>query len=277
MKILDLAENGNEAIARSYEVLAQEAAPAPAATELAAFADYVQDNQRLSINMRASRCADFFEERVWLTLYAWAERRARDEGCDVQDILRKRLRSFYPKRIAFDEAYDPEHSLHYAAVNTGGAGATFFGQFCCVIEDDYVREDGKAAFLMGNSLVRYVDDRNQIDHERLRGEICTRSECHHLATIKYADRLIRGCACDGWPSLVCSGCEYIEVLFSGTVHTSCIAEVRVDREAMRGVYQDALFARLAGDTLDTTTTLVLVDLDRIVTALADVGKKLVEV
>jgi hypothetical protein len=191
---------------------------------LQAFAEHVENEGRIAINMRMSVLGSFLSVGRHVNVYEWAAFHVTYSSRSREEFLREKLDKFYEQRIAFDVCLGGER-LRYGALNSGGIGASNYGEFCVVFQDSFVAKAGDLAYLRADSLKTYLLPGVVVDENGLSRDVAPHSHRQYLAALKHASE---ACAlpADRWPALLCSSHEYMEVLF---VESPSPADVEVIR------------------------------------------------
>jgi len=180
-----------------------------------AVAARVHADGRASVNRRPEALLGFLNAGRMLNQFEFAEQRAREQGRDVDDVLRQSLGRFYTRRIAFEGAMGGGQRFYYAAMNIGGLGSPHYGPYCVVLrqgpsasqphEPLWVREDS----LKGPWWT--TDD--ALDEPSLSQGVATPPQGHVLTALKLTDAGSPGPE-PGWSERVCNHDEYVEALLT---------------------------------------------------------------
>jgi hypothetical protein len=188
---------------------------ATAMSDATVIATRVLADGRVSINRKPEAMLGFLELGRLLNQFEFVERLARDQGRPFDDVLREVLRSFYDRRLVFEDAMGGGQRFYYAAMNIGGLGAPRYGPYCLVMrhgpsssplqEPIWVREDSlKGPWWTVN---------DELDEPCLSDGVAVPPEGHVLTALKLTEGGTPGPE-SGWAECVCNHDEYVEALFT---------------------------------------------------------------
>lgn len=190
------------------------------------FAQKVQDEGKISINMRLSVLLRLVSLGEHQNVYEGADSQAAQSSLTREEILRERLGSYYERRIAFDRHFERGEQLRYGALNLGSLGALRYGEYCAVFSPAFAAGLSELAYLALDSLNSYMLPGPAVDVDRLQQDICLHSHRHYLATLKYAADVC--CLPEElWSGLLCSQADYIEAIFVGNLQPESLQVVRM--------------------------------------------------
>ena len=189
------------------------------------FLNWIHNDGRVAINMRQTTLLILITTNNYQNIYEWAVSQSHISGRPVDDILQQRLGSFYLKRINFDNSFDSGQEFRYGALITAGAGATNYGNYCIILKESTVSAF-ELAFLKADSLKTYMLTEVDVDVDSIKEDAAPYSHKHVLAGIKHYHSLAATPEAS-WASLLCSGADYIEALFTGTLTVDDLQEVRM--------------------------------------------------
>lgn len=152
------------------------------------FAEFVEREGQVSINMRPMPLISFLTFKRHQNMYEWAEERASESGRPREEILRERLGKYYERRIAFDRAFVNGEDFRYGALNAGGPGIRQYGNYCVILSTGGHGE--ATAYLKGDSLQSYLTPAGSIDEDLLQSDISPHSHRHMFAGLKHATALV---------------------------------------------------------------------------------------
>jgi hypothetical protein len=190
------------------------------------FADHVKNLGLVSINMRIKDLANFLITNKYLNSYEWAEEQSIILGRPPEDILKEKLRDFYERRVSFDRTFEYGQNFRYGALNTGGAGCTYYGNFSILMRESFPINLEEIAYLSGDSLKYFMRLDGHPDIENIRQESSAHSHRHYLATLKHILAIPSSNELE-WPIMICSGTDYIEAIFVQEVIPDSIKEIRL--------------------------------------------------
>ena len=175
---------------------------------------------------------------------AWDE--ARD--INITRMWQARLRSFYKKRLLFDQMFAGYAKFKYTALNSCGLGLAKYGSFCL----NFDRFQLEIVFLAQESL-KYIDDHLQFDLDLFRKEISLNDLLPILALRKHKNELTT----PGFSfSNMCAETNYIEGIILGELTTSQICDVRVSMNIDHS-YRDIFCRYYGGVALDEQEKMML--------------------
>jgi hypothetical protein len=197
------------------------------------FADRVESDGRVTVNMRPEVLSRFFSSGVYSNIYSWAAEAAELSGRDRDTLLAEKLGAFKDRRLGFDAAFSGSECFCYGALNIGGIGAESYGTFCVVTEKTFAADPQSSAYLRADSLRHYLDAACTLRETELRRDLAPPSHRGHLALLKHASDLE---SAPDWAVLLCSGSDYIEVIFADELKPEHAEEVRISGAACRRLW-----------------------------------------
>ena len=197
-------------------------------TVLRQFAQQVENQGCVSINMRQSVLISFLSLGRHQNIYEWADYRARMSGRSPDAVMRERLGSYYEQRIAFDNHFDHGRQFRYGALNIGGLGTTAYGEFATCLDNRSFAVGAELAYLRTDSLKTYLLPGPAVDEVTLCTELAPHSHRQFLAVLKLA-AIIPLEPAPRWPVLLCSCDDYVEAIFTAEVTWKDVAQVRMGR------------------------------------------------
>jgi hypothetical protein len=227
MNLFAIAANNATSLEKQFAELKSRLDPADADC-LVRFADHIAQRGRVSINMRQTVLISFLLSGRHQNLYEWAEWRAKYSSRSAEEIVREKLDKFYERRVAFDRRFERGEHFRYGALNIGGMGAVSYGDFCSVVEDEFFADHSDVAYLRSDSLQTYLLPGPVVDDAAIHRDAAPHSHRHCLAALKHYDEIRRKPE-EQWPSLLCSGSDYVEVIFVGNITPNHLEEVRISR------------------------------------------------
>ena len=208
------------------------------------FATAVERNGRIGINMRPTVVLNFLISGTHLNVHEWADEIALRSRKDKQTILREKLGPFYENRIAFDLYFEGGEQFRYGALNIGGVGTEYYGEYCVILQHASICATHEIGYLMGDSLSSYVIAGPRVNESKLRQECAPDSHKHCLATIKHSSK-IESLAPDAWSSMLCSTVNYIEAIVRGELRPDGVEAVRISK-ADYDLYWEYAFNEFTG-------------------------------
>lgn len=221
--IFELALNNAAALTENFQSLRSSLSD-PSLIEFDAFCDVVRLHSRIAINMRHSGINFFFHKGRHYNVYELARVKSAETGAPVEEILKGRLGKYYNLRTTFDSHFVKSQEFRYGALNIGNAGTGRYGEFCLVLEKQYL-EIEDLAHLKNDSLNSYFA--GMILNERLLyTDLAPNSLAYMLAAVKHVKE-----ACKGdrpkWSHLTCNNSDYVESIFVADVTPQKLQAVRV--------------------------------------------------
>ncbi len=248
MDLFAVAEENANIFATRFEELKR---ISPDVNILIQFAQSVQLEGRISINMRQQVIDEFFSVNRYWNVHEWAADQAQRSSQPAEEILRGRLGSKYDHRVAFDRHFLQGDQFSYGALNIGGAGVACYGEFCVILkagtfskhrEVAYVKADSLDTFLLqsGPSLI--------VDEPAVRRDTAPHSHRQCLAAIKHKGE-VESNPKTQWADMLCSPLDYIEAIFVKAISIDCVEEVRITKKDQEAIF-DAVYDLLMGKTTD---------------------------
>jgi hypothetical protein len=223
-----IASENATAVAEAFDAVCVGLAPEDL-TRLVRYADRVQEEGRISINMRQDVLNSFLIFREHRNMYEWAGGKAAESGRPREEILHEKLDVYYEPRITFDRSFEDGERFRYGALQIGGLGASSYGEFCVVLQESVSSGREQVAYLRSDSLKTYMLPGPALDEISLRRDASPHAHRHHLAAIKHAEE-VPGCPEDDWPELLCSPSDCVEAIFTGAVNPADVEVVRMPRK-----------------------------------------------
>jgi len=208
------------------------------AKQLGRFAERIQQEGQVSINMKPSDLNGFLSIGTYQNTHEWANAMAGLSGRPAAEILKEKLGSLYPKRMAFDRHFDQGRQFCYGALYLVGVGVTHYGDYCVVLSDRLFSGRREIAYLRSDSLFTYTRTETEVDEEAVQREAAPHSHKHLLAAIKHAVEICR-CAETAWPGILCSNSGYIEAIFVAQTTPSSVEVVRIARQRYYELFHEA--------------------------------------
>jgi len=225
------------------------------------FAKRVEDEGRISINMRQGVLLSFLVSGRHQNIYEWAAARSARSTKAAPDIMREQLGPYYERRTVFDGFFARGDELRYGALNIGGAGATRYGSYCSVVKDATARAL-EVAYLRADSLRTYMVPGPAVDGAAVEADAASHPARHCLAARKHAGAVVRT-ADAAWPALLCNDDDYVEAIFHGDLAADAIECVRMtgaDHEALYEFAFEEFSIRLSkAERLEIDTFVMIID------------------
>ncbi len=203
----------------------------PKAIEAKHFAQWVESKALISINLRLFVITEILNGIPYKNIHEWAQEQAVLSGRNKDEILRERLKGFYDKRMAFDQAFQKGECFRYGALNAGGFGLSNYGLYCTVLTHNFHDTLNHSACFSGDSLEICFSKSSTFDPTVLIKSISPFSHRHWLATSQLiAD--IDAAQQNDWSQLLISTDfkQYFEIIFIGEVTVNDLKCVRVSTE-----------------------------------------------
>jgi len=243
LDLYELARLNGDSMRERYERARDGSAELAGAVER--FCQRVERDGRISINARSSRLLSMLRNGYYPNPHDEAHERARREGGESEEYLKRQQGDFYLKRVTFERSFVEGESFRYASLNIGGAGLSYYGIYCMVLRDP--AEDERVALLPANSLRRFMSDEPRLDEAALRHEVAPWPHRHHLAACKHSHE-VAGIPDSAWPTMMCHATatveSFVEIILGSPVTPQSLVQIRVDE-----VRLDELVAKLVLDTL----------------------------
>lgn len=196
--------------------------------EISAFDRFVQgvrDSSSIGINMRQTVLIAFITTSEYQNIHDWAESVSLISDQTADEILQQKLGSFYERRLCFDDSFENGRRFRYGLLIKSGVGAKKYGNYCSIFKRERL-VDLDLAYLMRDSLTTYMMLGPALNETALAAEIAVDDCKHFLAGIKHCAQVVTTPEIS-WDSLLCSDNEYIEAIFTGTVSSNDLEEVRI--------------------------------------------------
>lgn len=228
LDLYELARLNGDSMRERYEQL-RDGSPG-GSDVMERFCQRVERDGRVSINTRSARLLWMLRNGYYPNPHDEARERARREGGDSEDHLRRQQGDFYRKRVTFERSFVDGESFRYGALNMGGAGLSYYGLYCLVLRDP---DDGElAALLPANSLMRFMNDELFLDASALKREVAPWPNRHHMAACKHV-RDVASIPDAAWPTMICHTTEmdesFVEIILGSPVTPQALIELRVDK------------------------------------------------
>src|SRR6185436_12279443 len=246
MNLFQVARDNAESFSRRYESVRD--AMKETAFQLDRFVEAVWSEGRLAINMRPTVLLRLLALGRYQNVYDWADELVGRTGQSREELLRLRLKGYYDRRMAFDCFLEQGERLRYGALNLGGLGAVYFGDYCLVFGEAFAEGLADLSYLWADSLETYLMPDCMVDELGLRRDACPHSHRHFLAALKHGAKAVT-LAEHRWPALICSRAGFIEAIFVGSVAPADLQAVRMDQldyELYFDSLVDAALGRLRG-------------------------------
>ncbi|MFN0167228.1 MAG: hypothetical protein ACKV22_12435 [Bryobacteraceae bacterium] len=190
--------------------------------------------------MKARALAEFFRLGVLKTIYQICSEESARTGTAPEQVLQKKLGSWYDRRITFDTYFEGGQEFRYATLWLSGPGCQKYGAFCIVLQNlvlgrAYVRKD---------SLAAYFSTAGNCDFKTLSDDLATEPHRHHLAAVKHATDLPDDDR--AWDRHLCNKSEYIEAILAGDPGADSVGAVMTTPAALER-YHDLAFRGLTAD------------------------------
>ncbi len=244
MDLREIASENARGLADRFRELEERTDDADRAT-VRRFAEWVDADGRVAVNMRPSVLARLVTAGKHLNVYEWADEQSAKLGGTPDDFLRARLKDWYTRRLSFDSRFSEGRAFRYGALNAGGVGTEKYGEFCAVFVSEFGVTDGDCVFVKADSLLTYMRSETDVDEDALRCDVSPHAHRHHLTALKHAGILLQTPE-PRWPTMVCAGNEYIEVIFTAAIESRSIDNVRIRDRDYQGFFELVLASHEAG-------------------------------
>ncbi len=144
------------------------------------FAQWVEAEALISINLRLFVIAELLCGTPYRNIHEWSQEQATLSGRTKDEILRERLKHFYEKRMTFDHAFEMGEHFRYGALNAGCLGLSAYGAYCAVLTYDFQQSLNQSAYLPDDSLESCFSNANTFDHSILEQSAAPYSHRHWL-------------------------------------------------------------------------------------------------
>lgn len=225
LDLFALAKSNEQQLEQQYTLMLSNARR-DEADSIRLFAESVIFDGRVCINMRQMDLLAFLDFGRYLNTYESADVDVAFSKKSVTDILREVLEAFYERRIVFDRFFSRGNEFYYGALSIGGAGATYYGNFCVVLKDERFEASTDVAYLRSDSLLEYMEAGPAVNIRAIGEDAATHSHKQYLASLKHA-RTIPRLGSSEWPRMLCSATDYMEAIFTGEVSPKDSEAVRV--------------------------------------------------
>lgn len=245
LDLYELARLNGDRMRERYERL-RDGSPGGSDT-VERFCQRVERDGHVSINTRSARLLWMLRNGYYPNPHDEARERARKEGGDSEDYLRRQQGDFYRKRVTFERSFVDGESFRYGALNIGGAGLSYYGLYCLVLR---APADGElVALLPANSLMRFMNDELRLDALALKREVAPWPNRHHMAACKHAHD-VASIPDAAWPTMICYATEmdesFMEIILGSPVTSQALIELRVDRERLDDLVAGLVTGALTG-------------------------------
>ncbi len=201
------------------------------ATNAKDFAQWVESKALISINLRLFVITEILNGIPYKNIHEWAQEQASLSGRKKDEILRERLKSFYDKRITFDQAFQEGESFRYGALNAGSLGLSIYSPYCIVLRSSFHDSLAQITCHSGDSLEICFSEVGKFNAAPLTQCVAPFSYRHKLATHRLITE-INGSKEDDWQQLLISTDfkQYFEIIFKGDVNLNSLQCVRIDND-----------------------------------------------
>lgn len=196
------------------------------------FSDFIRRMGRISINFKSQEFFGFLTTGKHLNAYEESEAKAKQSGLTAEEELQKKLVKYHVKRKGLNAAFADESLFHYGALNVGGTGLAYYGEYCAVLKPEFPGVQQDVVYVKLDSLDGYVDLTGHVDTKKLGQDLASDSHKCRLATVKHEDAIPQRQEKD-WPSLLCSGRVYMEAIFLQPPAMDSLGCVRMSEIDMR--------------------------------------------
>lgn len=215
------------------------------------FAAVVQNDWKLSINMRDWALYGFFATGKYMNIYEHKEKQAdelitvgtldaADKKRSLKKALEKHLNEFYKRRRTFDSNIIDGDKLKYAALNIGGVGGVNrFNRYCVVIKREEAEGYDTLAFIKEDSLLNYIENESKLALAKLARDVSDKDCVPILAALKHGDDIER-LPREEWPVMVCNDSCFIEAVTKDNISNDHIHCIRIEKSYHDKIFLDAL-------------------------------------
>jgi hypothetical protein len=201
---------------------------------LVLYSERVRRDGRISVNMHQRVLSSFLSLQRHLNMHEWVASVSPFTSIPREEIFRQRLGEFYEPRIAFDSCFEDGQSFRYGALNIGGLGAWFYGEYCILLREEVSGRD--VTYLRSDSLKAYVLPGLRIDESAIRRDAAPHAHRHCLAVLKHAKE-VPLIAEDQWAGMLCSNNELIEAIFTVELTLDQVESIRMPRPDFEARYR----------------------------------------
>ena len=230
-RLFDLAINNNSHIESLYSACVL-VAKNKGHNQPEVFSSFISRKGRVSINFRLTDCLAFLTSGQHRNIYELAQIKAQSSGQTAEHELRLHLGKYFPKRKGLNDAFEDEELFRYGALNAGGVGAFYYGDYCAVQTSDFLETETDVAYIKSDSLNQYVDSSGKVAITQLAKELASESHKCRLATIKHNDDITKHQE-ESWSRLMCHDKTYIEVVFFNSFTSTSLQCVRISKRVKR--------------------------------------------
>lgn len=234
MDIFKLAINNSKEIETLYK-LETERLSKEEQDQIDRFSMRVENDGRIAINMKLDALYGFLESGAYVNVYEYARKKAAEEGKSDEEKIKEHSDKYHTKRMAFDGCFERSREFKYGALNIGGPGATRYKDFCAVLKHEISEKTPETAYLKYDSLNHYVTYTGNVDLNSIKKEIAAHDHRHFLAALKHITEIPISPEND-WPNILCSGDDYIEVIFIREISPGNLEKVRI-QESVKKYYE----------------------------------------
>jgi len=227
LDLFDIATNNAKNIDKTFnETIANLSEPKSSAAKN--FAQWVESMALIAINLRLFVITEILNGIPYKNIHEWAQEQAVLSGKNKDEILRERLKGFYDKRMAFDQAFQEGECFRYGALNAGGLGLSNYGLYCTVLTHNFHDTLIHSACFSGDSLEICFSKSSTFDPTALIQSIAPFSHRHWLATSQLIADIDTAQQSD-WSQLLIStdSKQYFEIIFIGEVTLNDLKCIRV--------------------------------------------------
>jgi hypothetical protein len=150
--LFELASGNSTHLEREWDKLVSRLAPEERETAVVFF-ETVAGQGRVAINLKPHELDSFLASEEYLNVHERARREDAGAAAAREESLRRALRNFYSRRVAFDRSFEGGEDFIYGALSIGGLGAVKYGDFCMILRTPG-HSGRKVAYLKVDALVK---------------------------------------------------------------------------------------------------------------------------
>lgn len=234
--IFEMGDKNSDYLKSQYDLLKQ--TYQNSLQDLEAFVELIEKEWTISINMKLLAIHDLLVLGNYENVFEYYE--SIEEAFDIKISLDKaleiRLKSYKPKRMAFNSCFNDSERFKYGALNIGGLGISMYGEFCVVLKKSEIERYISLVFIKEDSLNEYVDTNYNVDYNRMSKDVANRDHVHFLVAIKHQGS-IKTIQKHQWAQMICCNKQYVESIVQDDVINDHVEVVRISKEYHKRMYE----------------------------------------
>ena len=234
--IFEMGDKNSDYLKSQYDLLKQ--TYQNSLQDLEAFVELIEKEWTISINMKLLAIHDLLVLGNYENVFEYYE--SIEEAFDIKISLDKaleiRLKSYKPKRMAFNSCFNDSERFKYGALNIGGLGISMYGEFCVVLKKSEIERYTSLVFIKEDSLNEYVDVNCNVDCNRMSKDVANRDHVHFLVAIKHQGS-IKTIQKHQWAKMICCNEQYVESIIQDDVINDHVEVVRISKEDHKRMYK----------------------------------------